>query len=175
MIQYISGILDKVSLKQRLLALALLLITIIALTLGDSIIKSFKPDNEAKDQTVQLQKRQIQQLTQTVSNLTLRVDSLSTEVSQSYIQCSNRMIKREKEIYVQIEELQKELTTTTVVRSASRKVVMSLPPPAEVNDTVVAAFIVKDAAPEAVTRTSDVTKEVKVFRGLDKIKKGLKH
>lgn len=179
MIQYISGILDKISVKQRILALLLLLVTIITLTLGDTIIKAFKPDSEAKDKIVDSQKKQIESLSSSVSRLTLKVDSLSNEVSQSYIQCSNKMVKREKEIYNQIEELQKELTPRpTVVRSARRT--FAAAPVLEDSLVPIGDSVVRvDVAAEAIRRTPepviDKSDDRKIVSKLEELKRKLKH
>jgi cell division protein FtsB len=99
MFKYISEIIGKISVAQRIWALVFVLIAIVIVTLGPSTLDALSQDNEELEFKVERQRRQI-------VNLSYEVDSLNLLVVKNQRECTDRIIQREKEIYDQIERLE---------------------------------------------------------------------
>ena len=126
MFKYISEIIGKFSITQRITALVVLLIAIITITLGPSILDAVSQDNEELNLKVERQRRQLI----LVSN---EVDSLTFVIRKNQRDCTNQIIEREEEIYAQLDRLERELrlrnrnlsmiTSDTIVDSRQVRVV----------------------------------------------------
>ena len=126
MFKYISEIIGKFSITQRITALVVLLIAIITITLGLSILDAVSQDNEELNLKVERQRRQLI----LVSN---EVDSLTFVIRKNQRDCTNQIIEREEEIYAQLDRLERELrlrnrnlsmiTSDTIVDSRQVRVV----------------------------------------------------
>jgi len=126
MFKYISVIIGKFSITQRITALVILLIAIITITLGPSILDVVSQDNEELNLKVERQRRQLI----LVSN---EVDSLTFIIIKNQRDCTNQTIEREEEIYAQLDRLERELrsrnrnlsmiTSDTIVDSRQVRVV----------------------------------------------------
>jgi TolA-binding protein len=126
MFKYISEIIGKFSITQRITALVVLLIAIITITLGPSILDAVSQDNEELNLKVERQRRQLI----LVSN---EVDSLTFIIRKNQRDCTNQIIEREEEIYAQLDRLERELrfrnrnlsmiTSDTIVASRQTKVI----------------------------------------------------
>jgi cell division protein FtsB len=99
MFKYISEIIGKISVAQRIWALVFVLVAIVIVTLGPSTLDALSQDNEELEFKVERQRRQI-------VNLSYEVDSLNVLVVKNQRECTDRIIQREKEIYDQIERLE---------------------------------------------------------------------
>ncbi len=91
MFKYISDILSKISMKQRLGALAIVLLAIVIISTAPKIVNSFTQDTEELKVKVERQRVQIMEL----SN---QVDTLNDIIISEKRSCTNRFVNREKEI-----------------------------------------------------------------------------
>lgn len=145
MFKYISEIIGKFSMTQRITALVVLLIAITTITLGPSILDAVSQDNEELNLKVERQRRQLILL----SN---EVDSLTFVIRKNQRDCTNQIIEREEEIYAQLDRLEREL------RSRNRNLSMIQ------SDTIVASMKVR-----VVDNSMD-----DMMNGIKKIKKDIK-
>ncbi len=145
MFKYISEIIGKFSMTQRITALVVLLIAITTITLGPSILDAVSQDNEELNLKVERQRRQLILL----SN---EVDSLTFVIRKNQRDCTNQIIEREEEIYAQLDRLEREL------RSRNRNLNMIQ------SDTIVASMKVR-----VVDNSMD-----DMMNGIKKIKKDIK-
>ena len=145
MFKYISEIIGKFSITQRITALVVLLIAITTITLGPSILDAVSQDNEELNLKVERQRRQL-------TFLSNEVDSLTFIIRKNQRDCTNQIIEREEEIYAQLDRLEREL------RSRNRKLSMIT------SDTIV------DSRPVRVIDNSMDD----MMNGIKKIKKDIK-
>ena len=145
MFKYISEIIGKFSITQRITALVVLLIAIITITLGPSILDAVSQDNEELNLKVERQRRQLILL----SN---EVDSLTFVIRKNQRDCTDQIIEREEEIYAQLDRLEREL------RSRNRNLSMIQ------SDTIVSSMKVR-----VVDNSMD-----DMMNGIKKIKKDIK-
>lgn len=145
MFKYISEIIGKFSITQRITALVVLLIAITTITLGPSILDAVSQDNEELNLKVERQRRQL-------TFLSNEVDSLTFIIRKNQRDCTNQIIEREEEIYAQLDRLEREL------RSRNRKLSMIT------SDTIVASRPVR-----VIDNSMD-----DMMNGIKKIKKDIK-
>lgn len=145
MFKYISEIIGKFSITQRITALVVLLIAITTITLGPSILDAVSQDNEELNLKVERQRRQL-------TFLSNEVDSLTFIIRKNQRDCTNQIIEREEEIYAQLDRLEREL------RSRNRKLSMVT------SDTIVASRPVR-----VIDNSMD-----DMMNGIKKIKKDIK-
>ena len=100
MFKYIANILKQFTSKQRIMALLCILLTVIVLTLGPNFIDRITYDDTELQTKIEVQKTEINQLK-------LSVTSLSEQIIQNQIECTNRIVIREKEILDKITDLMK--------------------------------------------------------------------
>ena len=105
MFKYISEILSKLSMGQRLLALVFLLLSITFISVGPKIVNDFTQDNEELKTKVELQRSEIIELTQ-------RVEQLNNQVITDQESCTDRFAKREQQFLVMISSLEAEAQKT---------------------------------------------------------------
>ena len=105
MFKYISEILSKLSVGQRLLALVFLLLSITFISVGPKIVGAFTQDNEELKSKIDLQRTEIQSLTQ-------RVMQLNDQVIEGQMSCTNKFAQREQEILAMISSLEAEAQKT---------------------------------------------------------------
>jgi uncharacterized coiled-coil protein SlyX len=105
MFKYISEILSKLSVGQRLLALVFLLLSITFISVGPKIIDSLTHDTEELKIKVENQRAEIQTLTQ-------RVAQLNDQVIEGQMSCTNKFVQREQEILIMISSLEAEAQKT---------------------------------------------------------------
>jgi cell division protein FtsB len=98
MFKYISEILSQFSITQRILALLIVLSSIVIITVGPSLIDANTQDCEDLSDKIKRQDTEIITLTQDVDNLKQQIRKNSQE-------CTDEIIKREKEIMEEIEIL----------------------------------------------------------------------
>lgn len=146
MFKYISEIIGKFSMTQRITALVVLLITITTITLGPSILDAVSQDNEELNLKVERQRRQLILL----SN---EVDSLTFVIRKNQRDCTNQIIEREEEIYAQLDRLEREL------RSRNRNLNMIQ------SDTIVASRqirVVDNSMDDMMNGIKKIKKDIKV-------------
>jgi predicted RNase H-like nuclease (RuvC/YqgF family) len=105
MFKYISEILSKLSVGQRLLALVFLLLSITFISVGPKVIDSLTHDTEELKIKVENQRAEIQTLTQ-------RVAQLNDQVIEGQMSCTNKFVQREQEILIMISSLEAEAQKT---------------------------------------------------------------
>lgn len=105
MFKYISEILSKLSVGQRLLALVFLLLSITFISVGPKVIDSLTHDTEELKIKVENQRAEIQTLTQ-------RVTQLNNQLIDGQMSCTNRFVQREQEILIMISSLEAEAKKT---------------------------------------------------------------
>lgn len=98
MFKYISDILGKFSMGQRIVALLLLLLTITIITISPNLIDALTQDNTELDVKIERQKNEIDFLQK-------EVDTLKVTIRNNSRECTDEIIKREKEIMEEIEIL----------------------------------------------------------------------
>jgi len=95
MLKYVSEILTKFTPQQRVIALLLLLLSIVLMTNGSELIKSIKGTPEDVVSVLENQKNQIQILQSETSQLNNQIIDIQRE-------CTNKILKREGEIAIEI-------------------------------------------------------------------------
>jgi TolA-binding protein len=109
MLQYISGILSKFTQKQRITALIILLCSIVILTLGPKIISTLRPDNKEAQLILKRQDTQIKNLSIEIDSCNTKITQLNKQIIQNQQECTNNIIKREQEIWKEIDELENQM------------------------------------------------------------------
>jgi cell division septum initiation protein DivIVA len=158
MFKYISEILSKLSVGQRLLALVFLLLTITLISVGPKIVNAFTQDNEELKSKVEMQRTEIQELTK-------RVTDLNDQVLDDQVVCTDRFAKREQEILVMISSLESEVqkvNQTNMVRN-ERHLAMSRKTNPEEGETVMAM-----ERPEPVIVQTDNSKLLSMIKDMKK-------
>ncbi len=105
MFKYIADILSKISAKQRVLALGILLLAITTIIILPKIVNSFTYDNEELTLKVQRQRVELLELNQ-------RVTVLNKQVIDNQTECTNQMVQREKEILDVVAMIEREVQKT---------------------------------------------------------------
>lgn len=98
MLKYVGDILSKFTQLQRIIALLILLISIILMTNGDQLIKSFKGNSEDVKIRLENQQHQIMILQEETSRL-------NQQIIDNQISCTNKIIEREKELAIKIQKI----------------------------------------------------------------------
>jgi hypothetical protein len=98
MLKYVGDILSKFTQSQRIIALLILLISIILMTNGDQLIKSFKGNTE--DVKIRLENQQHQ-----IIILQEETSRLNQQIIDNQISCTNKIIEREKELAIKIQKI----------------------------------------------------------------------
>jgi hypothetical protein len=98
MLSYISEILGKFTPQQRVIALLLLLFSIVLMTNGSDLIKAIKGVPDDVSATLEKQSAQIRVLQNETSRLNL-------ELIRGQIECTDKIIEREEEIAIQIQNI----------------------------------------------------------------------
>jgi hypothetical protein len=99
MFKYISDILSKFSVGQRILALILLLLAITIISIGPKIVSSLTYDDTELTQKIAVQKIQMKTMDSTINDL-------NKQIIANQKKCTDDAIKREKEIIEMINEIQ---------------------------------------------------------------------
>ena len=102
MFKYISEILGKFSMAQRITALLLLLLTITIITLTPKVIDATTQDCGELTEKVNRQQKEI-------TSLNDDVDTLRFQLRKNSKECTDEIIKREKEIMEEIDRLKNSL------------------------------------------------------------------
>lgn len=105
MFQYISDIISKISVKQRLAALGIVLLSVVTISLGPKLIEGLTHDNEELLHKVENQKVMIKSLSD-------RVNELNEIVIDNQTVCTDRFISREKEILEMLTNMESEAKKT---------------------------------------------------------------
>jgi hypothetical protein len=105
MFKYIADILSKISAKQRVLALGILLFAITIIIILPKIVNSFTYDNEELTLKVQRQRVELLELSQ-------RVTVLNKQVIDNQMECTNQMVLREREILDVVSMIESEVKKT---------------------------------------------------------------
>ena len=105
MFKYIADILSKISAKQRVLALGILLFAITIIIILPKIVNSFTYDNEELTLKVQRQRVELLELSQ-------RVTVLNKQVIDNQTECTNQMVLREREILDVVSMIESEVKKT---------------------------------------------------------------
>ena len=169
MFKYISEILSKLSVGQRLLALVFLLLTITFISVGPKIVGAFTQDNEELKSKIDLQRTEIQELTE-------RVTQLNDQVIDGQMSCTNKFAQREQEILVMISTLEAEAQKTngkvTVLEQRSERPVYREEMRVGDNGEHVAMM----PAPEPVIQTKTIIKtdNTNLLKMIKDMKKDLK-
>lgn len=136
MFKYISEILGKFSMGQRIVALLLLLLTITIITISPNLIDALTQDNTELDMKIERQKSEI-------ITLTNEVDTLKNQIRKNARDCTNEIIEREKEIMKEIDDLRASIQGMSVKSSQSLKIY-------DPNDTnyIPSPVMIEDPRPE---------------------------
>ena len=116
MFKYVSDILKNFSMSQRIIALILLLFTIVIVLTGPKIVDSLTKDNTELIEKIEIQDLIIGDLKKDINNLNVQVDTLNNILRLNQIECTNQIIKREKEIMVQLSTLERNVINSLPVR-----------------------------------------------------------
>ena len=104
MYKYISEILAKFSMGQRIFALIILLVAIVAISIGPKVIESLTYDDTELSRKIEVQKIEIKSLDSVVSYL-------NKQIIENQKKCTDDAVKREKEIIDMINEIQQYIKT----------------------------------------------------------------
>lgn len=113
MFKYIAEIISKISMKQRLAALAIVLFAIVTISIAPKIVNSFTQDNEELKLKVERQRLEIVELSK-------QVDTLNKKIILDQTSCTDRYVTREREVMDLLTALESE------ARSSNGKVVSSV-------------------------------------------------
>ena len=91
MFKYIADIISKISVKQRLMALGIVLLSIVVISVAPKLISGLTQDNEELKLKVERQRTEI-------VNLSTRVNELNEQIMSNQSVCTERFVAREKEI-----------------------------------------------------------------------------
>ena len=91
MFKYIAEIISKISMKQRLAALAIVLFAIVTISIAPKIVNSFTQDNEELKLKVERQRLEIVELSK-------QVDTLNKKIIYDQTSCTDRYVTREREV-----------------------------------------------------------------------------
>ena len=116
MFKYISEILKRFSSIQRVLVLILLLLTIIMVLSVPRIVDSLTFNDTELSKRIEIQDFIIQNLNNDLYKLNKDIDTLNNKLRINQIECTNLVIKREKEILEQLSSLQKRAINSVPVR-----------------------------------------------------------
>lgn len=108
MLKYVSEILNKFTPQQRIIALLLLLLSIILMTTGSDLIKAVKGIPDDVTSVIENQQAQIQLLQGETSRL-------NSAIIIGNMECTDRIIQREQEIAVHIQEIINVISTKSRV------------------------------------------------------------
>jgi len=112
MFKYISDILSKFTQTQRIIALVILLSSIIIISIGPKVVELVTYNNEELTIKVESQRKLISELSQNVNDL-------NETVIKNQKECTNKILQRENEILVIINEIEnyvKKPKNTTLYR-----------------------------------------------------------
>ena len=121
MFKYISIILKRFSPAQRIIVLMLLLVTIIMVLSVPKIVDSLTIDNTELTKRIETQDVIIQDLNRDVIKLNNSIDTLNNKLRVNQIECTNLVIRREKEILDQISKLQRNVINSVPVKIMDEK------------------------------------------------------
>jgi hypothetical protein len=110
----VPNILNKFSKTQRITALILLLITIIAISLGPSIIKGVAPDTKDLHNQIKEQRVEIDSLHHALIDQGDRIVDLNKKIVFNQQECTNSLAQREQEILQMIADLKKGFAPRTL-------------------------------------------------------------
>ena len=99
MFKYISDILSKFTQTQRIIALVILLSSIIIISIGPKVVELVTYNNEELTIKVESQRKLINELSQNVNDL-------NETVIKNQKECTNKILQRENEILVIINEIE---------------------------------------------------------------------
>jgi len=99
MFKYISDILSKFTQTQRIIALVILLSSIIIISIGPKVVELVTYNNEELEIKVESQRKLISELSQNVNDL-------NETVIKNQKECTNKILQRENEILVIINEIE---------------------------------------------------------------------
>jgi hypothetical protein len=91
MFKYIADIISKISVKQRLTALGIVLLSVVVISVAPKLISGLTQDNEELKLKVERQRTEI-------VNLSTRVNELNEQIMSNQSVCTERFVAREKEI-----------------------------------------------------------------------------
>jgi len=105
MFKYLAQILAQFSMTQRIMALLIILFSVIILTLTPKFLDAFTQDNGELWETVNQQSAQITQMRGEITRL-------NGEIINNERECTNEIIRREKEILDMIGNLENKMERT---------------------------------------------------------------
>lgn len=100
MVKYFSEILKTISPAQRLIALCMLILAVVAITVGPKFIDSVTKDTEELKTKINAQRTE-------VNDLTVRVNDLNKQLLVNQSECTNSLIAKEKEILEIVNDIEK--------------------------------------------------------------------
>ena len=99
MFNSIADILGKFTPQQRIIALLLVLFTITIVSVGPQLVESLKPAIPEEYQEL------VEQQNQKIQTLSSEIVGLNNKIVEGNVDCTNRIINREKEIAIYIDDL----------------------------------------------------------------------
>lgn len=146
MFKYISEIIGKFSITQRITALVIILIAITTITLGPSILNAVSQDYEELNLKIERQRRLL-------ILLGSESDSLIFVIRKNQRDCTNEIIQREMEIFTQLDRLERQIRT----KNKSMKMMTS--------DTVVNGdqiIVIDKSMDDMINNIKKIKKDIKV-------------
>lgn len=146
MFKYISEIIGKFSITQRITALVIILIAITTITLGPSILNAVSQDYEELNLKIERQRRLL-------ILFGSESDSLIFVIKRNQRDCTNEIIQREMEIFTQLDRLERQIRT----KNKSMKMMTS--------DTVVngaQTIVIDNSMDDMINSIKKIKKDIKV-------------
>jgi hypothetical protein len=166
MFKYIADIISKISIKQRLAALGIVLISIVIISVAPKLISGLTQDNEELELKVESQRNMIVRLNQ-------RMGELNDQILDNQTMCTNKFIDREREILDMLTQMEneaskshKKVVSTQTERMEQPRVIVD-----ENEDPDAPKVSRMMRMPEPTTTTvvvNDNTKMLKMLRGMKK-------
>lgn len=110
MFKYISEILTQFTPSQRIVALSIVLFSIVSITLGPSLIEANTTNCDDLSQKVKSLNQELNDTKVKNKELSDYTDTLNVRIRKSVVQCTDEIIKREKELLWQIERIERRLS-----------------------------------------------------------------
>ncbi len=110
MVKYFSEILAKFTVGQRVFVLVLLLLALIVVTIGPIYINTLNPNVDELNKRLDNQVAQINSLNGQLTNHNNKILDLNNQLITNQQDCTNKIIKREKEIIDEIDRIEKSIS-----------------------------------------------------------------
>jgi len=111
MFKYISEILTQFTPSQRIIALSIVLFSIVSITLGPSLIEANTTNCDELSRKIKVLNQELNDTKVKNKELSDYTDTLNVRIRKSVVQCTDEIIKRERELLWQIERIERRISS----------------------------------------------------------------